>query len=66
VRAYCLQNGVLVGVGGVYGNVVRIQPPLVITREQLDRALEVVEEALGQVAGSKSVDLQPVTTTSAR
>ena len=32
VRDHCLANGVLVGVGGVYGNVVRVQPPLVITR----------------------------------
>ena len=42
VREHCLANGVLVGVGGVYGNVVRIQPPLVISREQIDRAVDVV------------------------
>jgi 4-aminobutyrate aminotransferase len=66
IRAYCLQNGVLVGVGGVFGNVVRIQPPLVITREQLDRALEVLEQALAQVSGSESADLQPVAATSTR
>lgn len=48
VRATCLEKGVLVGVGGVYGNVVRIQPPLVISREQLDDALDVLE---GAVAG---------------
>ena len=36
VRCHCFTNSVLIGVGGVYGNVVRIQPPLVITREQLD------------------------------
>ena len=29
VRDNCLAAGVLVGVGGVYGNVVRVQPPLV-------------------------------------
>ena len=50
VRAACLREGVLVGVGGVYGNVVRIQPPLVITRDQLDQALSVVEQALLAVA----------------
>ena len=48
VRAYCLENGVLVGVGGVYGNVVRVQPPLVITRGQLDTALNVLVEALAR------------------
>jgi 4-aminobutyrate aminotransferase/(S)-3-amino-2-methylpropionate transaminase len=52
VRAACLRQGVLVGVGGVYGNVVRIQPPLVITPDQLDQALTVVEQALLEVAGT--------------
>lgn len=45
VREYCLENGLLVGVGGVYGNVVRIQPPLVITEKQLSRAMKIVESA---------------------
>jgi 4-aminobutyrate aminotransferase/(S)-3-amino-2-methylpropionate transaminase len=46
IRALCLERGVLVGVGGVYGNVVRIQPPLVITRDQIDYVLEVLEQVL--------------------
>jgi 4-aminobutyrate aminotransferase len=50
VRDFCRDAGVLVGVGGVYGNVVRIQPPLVITRDQFDHALTVVEQALTVVA----------------
>jgi 4-aminobutyrate aminotransferase-like enzyme len=50
VRAHCLENGVLVGVGGVDGNVVRVQPPLVITIEQLDTAIDVLGQAL---AGSQ-------------
>ena len=40
------------GVGGVYGNVVRIQPPLVITRAQIDQALAVIEQALLAAAGT--------------
>jgi 4-aminobutyrate aminotransferase-like enzyme len=51
VRAACLREGVLVGVGGVYGNVVRIQPPLVITPAQLDQALTIIEQILAEVAG---------------
>ncbi|HUS17840.1 MAG TPA: aminotransferase class III-fold pyridoxal phosphate-dependent enzyme, partial [Chloroflexia bacterium] len=51
VREACRVQGVLVGVGGVYGNVVRIQPPLVITPEQRDRAMDVIEAALLDVAG---------------
>lgn len=46
VRDACLRNGLLVGVGGVHGNVVRFQPPLVIRREQIDQALATFGEAL--------------------
>lgn len=50
VRSICLRDGVLVGVGGVFGNVIRLQPPLVITRVQLDQALEILEKALKEVS----------------
>jgi 4-aminobutyrate aminotransferase / (S)-3-amino-2-methylpropionate transaminase / 5-aminovalerate transaminase len=53
VRAHCLEKGVLVGVGGVDGNVVRFQPPLVISREQIDRALQALEESLHEVTTGK-------------
>jgi len=49
VRDHCLANGVLIGVGGVYGNVVRVQPPLVISREQIDQAVDAVTLAIEQV-----------------
>lgn len=52
VRVLCRERGVLVGAGGTFGNVVRLQPPLIITEEQADRAAGVVEKAIGQVAGS--------------
>ncbi len=55
VKDFCLRHGVLVGVGGVYGNVVRVQPPLVISQEQLDRALDVIAQGLAEVAGPKKV-----------
>lgn len=42
VRRYCREHGVLVGVGGSEGNVVRIQPPLVISTTDLDEALDVI------------------------
>jgi len=50
VREALLQQGVLVGVGGVYGNVIRFQPPLIITRQQIDRALSAFAMALAAVA----------------
>jgi 4-aminobutyrate aminotransferase-like enzyme len=49
VRDHCLASGVLVGVGGVYGNVVRVQPPLVITHQQLDQAVTAIAKALERV-----------------
>ena len=58
VRDHCLANGVLVGVGGVYGNVVRVQPPLVITREQLDRAVGAVAHAIEQVQARPTASVE--------
>lgn len=53
IRQSLLQNGVLVGVGGIHGNVIRFQPPLVITKQQIDFALGAFTTALlelGQAA----------------
>jgi len=55
IRDVCRENGLLVGVGGVYGNVVRFQPPLVITRQQLDKAVDVFAGALKEVASPVAV-----------
>lgn len=46
IRAICREAGVLIGVGGQFGNVLRLQPPLVITQEQLEHAIRTVSEAL--------------------
>ena len=50
VRRLCREAGVLVGLGGALGNVVRFQPPLVIAAAQVDRAADVFEKALGSVS----------------
>jgi len=55
IRDSLLRQGVLVGVGGTYGNVVRFQPPLVITREQIDRAIGAFSAALADVAQPAAV-----------
>jgi 4-aminobutyrate aminotransferase/(S)-3-amino-2-methylpropionate transaminase len=49
IRAAMLKRGVLVGVGGSFGNVLRFQPPLVITRQQIDQALAVLTETLQEL-----------------
>jgi 4-aminobutyrate aminotransferase/(S)-3-amino-2-methylpropionate transaminase len=49
IRDGLLSQGVLVGVGGVYGNVIRFQPPLIITRPQIDRAVDAFAAVLAEV-----------------
>ena len=49
IRQKCLEKGLLIGVGGVFANVLRLQPPLVITEEQLDEALTTLEKCLGEL-----------------
>jgi 4-aminobutyrate aminotransferase len=49
IRDAMLRRGILVGVGGSYGNVIRFQPPLVITKQQIDQALEAFAETLQEV-----------------
>jgi alanine-glyoxylate transaminase / (R)-3-amino-2-methylpropionate-pyruvate transaminase len=40
--------GLLVGRGGYYGNVIRIKPPLCLTRADVEFVLEVLDMALGE------------------
>ncbi|HBG27821.1 MAG: hypothetical protein A2Y10_04250 [Planctomycetes bacterium GWF2_41_51] len=40
------ENGLLVGSVGMYGNVLRVAPPLVINKEQADESLEIMEKVL--------------------
>jgi 4-aminobutyrate aminotransferase/(S)-3-amino-2-methylpropionate transaminase len=50
IRDACLKNGMLIGVGGVSGNVIRFQPPLIITKQQIDQAIGIFTKALHDVA----------------
>ncbi len=43
----CRERGVLIGLGGAGGNVLRIQPPLVISDDQLAQVADTVVSALG-------------------
>ena len=51
---YAFYHGVVIIT--LQGNILRFQPPLVITREQLDQALDVLEDAFTAVESGK-VDL---------
>lgn len=46
VRAAMRERGILVGVGGVLGNVVRIQPPLSITADECERVAATLADVL--------------------
>ncbi len=41
------ERGLLIGKGGLFGNVARVAPPLSITRAQCDQMLKVIDECLG-------------------
>src|SRR6202046_2646344 len=52
VLRQCLENGLILVSAGSYGNVIRLLMPLVITDEQFDEGLRVLESALMHVAES--------------
>lgn len=41
--------GVLIGKGGLYGNVFRIKPPMCINKENVDELMYVLDKALGEL-----------------
>ncbi|MBW2110162.1 MAG: aminotransferase class III-fold pyridoxal phosphate-dependent enzyme [Deltaproteobacteria bacterium] len=43
------EMGLLLGKGGLHGNVLRIKPPMCITREDVDFIIEVLDLVLGEV-----------------
>lgn len=47
----CKKEGLLVGKGGLYGNVIRVAPPMTATAEDVEEALELMERALKGVVG---------------
>ncbi|PZN09438.1 MAG: 4-aminobutyrate--2-oxoglutarate transaminase [Bacillota bacterium] len=51
VLQQCLRRGVISARAGIYGNVIRVLVPLVITDEQIDEACDVLEESLAAVFG---------------
>jgi len=57
VLRHCLQHGLILVSAGSYGNVVRLLMPLVVTDEQFDEGLHVLEGALMHVA--ESVEAMP-------
>lgn len=49
IQQYCFEHGVLVWTAGRHGNVLRLLPPLVITHELAETALNIVADAIEHV-----------------
>ncbi len=43
------ERGILLGKTGLFGNVLRIKPPMCITKEDIDFALDVLDDVLGEI-----------------
>jgi 4-aminobutyrate aminotransferase/(S)-3-amino-2-methylpropionate transaminase len=53
ISKFCYEHGLITITAGTYNNIVRILVPLVITDEQLDEGLDVLEAALSHVIEQK-------------
>lgn len=49
IQDYCYENGVLVWTAGRYGNILRLLPPLVLTEDLAETALDVIVDAIDHV-----------------
>lgn len=49
IRDFCCEKGLLIGQGGVFGNVLRIQPPCMISPKQMEKMLEALDQAFQKV-----------------
>ena len=60
ITQYCYEHGLITITAGSYGNVIRVLVPLVITNEQMDEALGVLESAIATVCDQKGAVAQLV------
>ena len=55
ITQYCYEHGLITITAGSYGNVIRMLVPLVVADEQMDEALDVLENAIASVAPQPAV-----------
>ncbi len=60
ITQYCYEHGLITITAGTYGNVIRLLVPLVITNEQFDEGLDVLESAIDNVCEQKGALAQLV------
>jgi diaminobutyrate-2-oxoglutarate transaminase len=56
VKRRCLEYGLILESGGRFGAVLRLLPPLVVTRDELDEMLHALEASLAEVRPGKPAD----------
>lgn len=49
VRNSCFEKGLLIGLGGIWANVLRIQPPLIINDDELEETIAIIDKSLGEL-----------------
>jgi 4-aminobutyrate aminotransferase len=49
------EEGLLIGRGGLYGNVIRLTPPLTIDQAEVDHAIRILDRAFAKVRASGAV-----------
>ncbi|MGH9328597.1 MAG: aspartate aminotransferase family protein, partial [Terriglobia bacterium] len=49
VMEHCKNDGLLIGKGGLYANVLRISPPLNVGKADVDDAIRILDKSLGEV-----------------
>lgn len=52
VKKRCREAGILIGVGGTYANVVRLQPPLVLSEDEAVQIIDTLSKIIREVNGS--------------
>lgn len=58
ITQYCYEHGLITIIAGTFSNVIRVLVPLVITNDQMDEALDVLESAIASVCEQKGKGTQ--------
>jgi len=54
IAKYCYEHGLITITAGSYGNVIRLLVPLVVTDQQMNEGLDVLEDALATISAKKA------------
>jgi 4-aminobutyrate aminotransferase-like enzyme len=49
------EEGLLLGRGGLYGNVIRVTPPLTVEREEIDQAIQIMDHVFGKILAYRAI-----------